>query len=162
MKDDTELDTFLPKTSLDSSTTVAANSGRGKTRTKVQFVTVDSDGWVKRADVVFVFDEDYTIIQAAEHAIAHFPDPESAPPFNEVCVFFQEGDGKKRIAITDVNVNVHSMFSNIDTMIVANDRNVFKIEAHMEDKCACIVFLVVFVLFCAFIGTMTYFARHNR
>lgn len=162
MKDGTELETFLPKTSLDSQTTVAANSPRGKTRTKVQFVTVDSDGWVKRADVVFVFDEDFTIIQAAEHAIAHFPNPESAPTFNEVYVFFQEGNGEKRIAITDVNVNVHSMFSNIDTMIVANDRKVFKIEENIEATGACYGSLCSIVFIFTLIGTVIYFARRNR
>ncbi|SGZ57275.1 CIC11C00000001163 [Sungouiella intermedia] len=162
MKDDTELDTFLPKTSLDSSTTVAANSGRGKTKTKVQFVTVNGEGRVKKADVLFIFDEDFTIEQAAEHAIAHFPDPESAPSFSEFFIFLQEGNGVKRIAITDFNLNLHSMFSDTDTMIVANDRKVFKIEAHREGKCVCITFLVIPVLFCGFIGTTIYFSTRHR
>lgn len=69
---------------------MAANT---RLRTKVQFLTVDSRKHVKKENVVFVFNEDFTIKQAADHSVGHFK--ESAPTFNDVFVFFRDANGKR-------------------------------------------------------------------
>lgn len=123
---------------------MAANTRRGKFRTKVQFLTVDSRKHVKKENVIFVFNEDFTIKQAADHSVGHFK--ESAPTFNDVFVFFRDANGEENIPIADVNVNVHSMFSNVDTMVVSNDPNVFKIRSKVEVKNTALIVLVSFIL----------------
>ncbi|SGZ53623.1 CIC11C00000003357 [Sungouiella intermedia] len=160
MKDDHEMQYFLSKSSLENEMAMAANT---RLRTKVQFLTVDSRKHVKKENAVFVFNEDFTIKQAADHSVGHFK--ESALTFNDVFVFFRDSNGEENIPIADVNVNVHSMFSNVDTMVVTNDPNVFKIQSKAEVKDTALIVLVLVILFCvfliAFIWSIKLFAESN-
>jgi len=135
----TELQSFLPKSSLDSdSVTVAGTSqARLSSRIKVRFITKNTNptytNIVSQVEAVFVFGPDSSIQQAAEYAASHYPATESlpAPIFNEVSVFFSDSSPFRltRMAVPDVGANVHSMFKEDDTMIVSNDPNIFAIQA---------------------------------
>ncbi|SGZ53622.1 CIC11C00000003990 [Sungouiella intermedia] len=125
MKDDSELKAILPEHSLDTDIKEHVRSRQGKSRTKVRFITVDSEQRLCNEDAVFIFDEDYAIRQAAEHAAAHFSNS-GTTPFDDLFVYLEDEKGKK-LAVKDLNVNVHNLFQSDDTMIVAN-HNLFERE----------------------------------
>lgn len=133
MQQDTELQTFLPKSSFDSDTaTVAGTTGpsRGQftTRTKVEYWTIRRNhrffNFPKRREAFFVFGPNDTVQEAAYHAAANYPVANDVPIFNDVYVFFK--DLMKEIPVTDVHANVHSMFTADDTMIVSNTPKIFR------------------------------------
>lgn len=135
-----EMQSFLPKTSLDSDTAtvagprVAGTSSSGRTtRTRVEFWTPRKNpGFIliKRNWTYFVFGEHVTVQQAAEHAATNYPSTDEVPVFNDVCVFLREAG--QSITVTDVHVNFHSFFRETDTMIVSNSPRI--LELHWKDQ----------------------------
>lgn len=58
MKDDSELKAILPEHNLDTDIKEHVRSRQGKSRTKVRFITVDSEQRLCNEDAVFIFVED--------------------------------------------------------------------------------------------------------
>lgn len=93
-------------------------------RTKVKFQTglnwfaVDT-----QKEAVYVFDRDFSVREAANYAIANYPVLSRDPDFTNFGVFFS-----RNVSITDLDVNVHSMFGPDDTMYITDDPFFYEIE----------------------------------
>lgn len=149
MQQDSELQSFLPKSSFDSDTATVAGTSQGHltTRTKVEYWTTRRNrliNLIKKKETFFVFGPHDTVQQAAEYAAGNYPATAEVPIFNEVFVFFK--DGEKEIPISEVNVNVHSMFTAADTMIVSNNPQIFKIQRNQVICGVCAIVLVLLSL----------------
>lgn len=153
MQEETEFQTFLPKSSIESDTpTVAGATGTSQghlpVRTTVKFWTSPRNPRFFRlmnSKVAFLFfDPKDSVQQAAEYAAAHHPATDEKPIFNEVFVFYKKGN--REIAITDVNVNFHSMFPEDDTMIVSNVPNIFELQQTEGTRILVSFLLVLFGL----------------
>ncbi|SGZ57273.1 CIC11C00000002412 [Sungouiella intermedia] len=94
-----ELQSFLPKSSLEADSPIVASSSqpRSSWRTKVRFLTKNKNptytNLFSSIDAVYVFEPESTIQQAAKYAASHYPESKShpVPDFNDVWVFFSDG-----------------------------------------------------------------------
>lgn len=165
MTQEAEEKLFLPKSSLGSgSVTVADSSQRSNVfRTRVKFITKNKDptftNLYSQKEAVFVFDPESTVQQAAEYAASHYPasNSQSIPIFHKVWVFFSESKIlTNTMAVTDVEVNVHSMFREDDVMIVTNDANILDIQQKQAGRMVVTFFSGFGAFLIAFFGFIVF------
>lgn len=149
-QDPVELESFLPKYTPDAPnngdypmpTEGSAPPSERVRRTKVKFFTGSSEV-IQRG--VFVFGDNFTVKQAAEYAVARYPEVENMPDFTDIYVFLSDD-----FPVLDVDANVHSVFGPDDEMIITNDSQVFKKKLHAEAMCALSSFCIIIICFIAF------------
>lgn len=146
-----EMQSFLPKTSVDSDITTVAGPrvagtsccGHRNYRIRVEFWTPKKNpgfSLIKWNWTYFVFGEHDTVQQAAEHAAANYPSTDEVPVFNDVYVLISGVGGVT--SVTDLHANIYSFFRENDTMIVSNSPKIS--ELHWKEK---LRFLYAFLSF---------------
>ncbi|SGZ57269.1 CIC11C00000002168 [Sungouiella intermedia] len=166
MSRDTELQSFLPKSGLDlDSATVTGSSPSISSRTRVIFFTKKKDliffNCFAQEGAVFAFPPNSTVQQAAEYAVARYPQSKSHPPplFHNVWIFFSKSTSlDSTIAITDLGESVHSMFKDNDYMVVTNDPDVISVYQEQLKR----IVLLFIVAVATFTVSILYFTTFRQ
>ena len=166
MSRDTELQSFLPKSGLDlDSATVTGSSPSISSRTRVIFFTKKKDliffNCCAQEGAVCAFPPNSTVQQAAEYAVARYPQSKSHPPplFHNVWIFFSKSTSlDSTIAITDLGESVHSMFKDNDYMVVTNDPDVISVYQEQLKR----IVLLFIVAVATFTVSILYFTTFRQ
>lgn len=141
-----EIEAFLPKYNEMSTGTSSSLA-----RTKVKFISdLTFSGKTNTKESVFFFDRNFSVREAAEHAIANYPEQGKEPDFSKYHVLFSEN-----LPVPDLNVNVHSLFATEDTMIIGDEPDIC--EKTVKNKRKYVIGLtllsfIVYVVFFFFFG----------